>query len=168
MTNHLRPTILALLAACGASATPATSTSATSTPATEPHTPQQSTRGDGADPRCSGRNTFCSLTGCGDGKTLCLTVMVDTKAVIKEVITTNRALFSRCYESYLDIDPKAEGTVRTVFIVDAHGAVPQASAVGIDSSVETCMVAALETLTFPELAGHPTTVRYPFTFHRAP
>lgn len=109
---------------------------------------------------------MCSLTGCGDGKTLCVEVLTDVKAVVRDVIADNRALFSRCYEAYLGIDPAAEGTVRTVFRVDAHGAVPEATAVGIHHSVEACVVAALETLTFPELTNHPTIVRYPFVFHR--
>jgi hypothetical protein len=78
------------------------------------------------------------------------------------------ALFIRCYEDYRHIDPAAEGTVQAQFTVDARGVVAAATATGIHPSVDACMVAALRTLTFPELAGRTTNVAYPFVFRRQP
>lgn len=161
----------ALLAACGASSPPPAPPAAVpplpELPASEPQIqPHAQPPRAALEPHCGDAYTFCSLTGCGDGKTLCETIAMDEQRFIKDIVHGKRALFSRCFADYLKLDPTADGIVRTRFTIDAQGAVAVATATGIHPSVEACVVTALRTLRFADLAGRTTEVSYPFVFHR--
>ena len=148
MTSHLRTTIVALLrrvrsriaATRGAFRAAAPRAAGLGAAEIRPHArPPRAA----LEPHCGDAYTFCSLTGCGDGKTLCETIAMDEQAFIKDIVHNNRARFSRCFADYLRVDPTADGIVETRFTIDAEGAVAgAATATGIHPSVEACVVTA--------------------------
>jgi TonB family protein len=84
---------------------------------------------------------------------------------VDRVIATSRPRFRSCYNTALNSDPGAEGTVKLAISIDATGAV---SAVKVVSStapaaVASCVTAAVKSLQFkpPKSAG---TVTVPLVF----
>ncbi len=90
----------------------------------------------------------------------------------QRIIGNHRERFRSCYDAALAKDEGIKGRVTLVWVLDPNGAVregahidPAASDIE-DEFLETCLVSALNTLTFPpSKRGMDSSVRYPFQFN---
>jgi hypothetical protein len=90
-------------------------------------------------------------------------------AIVRRVLRRYAQHFTYCYEKQLLANAKLAGKLVTKFDIDSEGKVTNASAAGIDSEVESCVVRMLSRVDFPKpKAGAHVTVTYPMTFDPPP
>jgi hypothetical protein len=91
------------------------------------------------------------------------------KELIRRAIKQKRNQLRHCYEKQLLVQRDLEGTVTTVFMINAQGAVVSVQASGLDSDpVESCVASTIKSIQFPKpAAGGLHKVTYPFHFRPA-
>lgn len=90
------------------------------------------------------------------------------KSIISRVVRRSLPRLRHCYETQLRRNPNLDGTVVARFAIDGQGAVINASAQGINATMETCVVGVLKTLRFPKPpSGGLVVVSYPLVFKPA-
>ena len=87
--------------------------------------------------------------------------------VIQRIVRQQFGRFRACYEAGLRSNPDLQGRVSIRFVIDANGSVTTSANGGSDlpdSSVVSCVVAAVRGLAFPQPEGGVVTVVYPINF----
>jgi hypothetical protein len=87
--------------------------------------------------------------------------------VVGRILRQNGARFRKCYQAGLEKNPRLAGTVRVKFVIDRAGDVATAMNGGSDiddQGVVSCILHAVQNITFPQPDGGIVTVVYPMTF----
>jgi len=87
--------------------------------------------------------------------------------VTKRIVRQNFGRLRFCYESGLQKNPKLAGTVVVKFVIGRDGTVSNATAQSStlgDATVDSCVVRAFSSFTFPAPENGIVTVTYPITF----
>jgi outer membrane biosynthesis protein TonB len=87
-------------------------------------------------------------------------------ALVRRLVRKNLAKVQYCFEKRRVAKPELAGTVTVRFVIDAGGAVKNASGSGLgDSEVETCAAEVMASTTFPTPSpGSEVAVSMPFTY----
>jgi len=90
----------------------------------------------------------------------------DVGAVVQRYIKRYRDRIGYCYERELLAKPDLAGTVNVAFLLNADGAVLNATADGVDPAVSSCIGDVVRNIKFPRLADSGTfQIKYPFILH---
>ncbi len=88
-----------------------------------------------------------------------------SRSEIQHVIAEHRSHIRHCYEKELAKAPQLEGRVDISFVIGADGSVLSSKADGLDPNVASCLLAVIDSMTFPEpKGGGIVKVSYPFVF----
>lgn len=90
-------------------------------------------------------------------------------AVIRRLIRQRLAEVRRCYEEALTRDPKLQGKLVLRFAIETDGSVVDAGVEqGVDATVDDCVKAVFESMSFPRPKGGRVVVSYPLVFRSNP
>lgn len=85
------------------------------------------------------------------------------KAIIRRHIRRNIQKLTYCYVKQLQVKPNLQGTVTAKFVIGADGHVTSSTAMGVDSTVASCIATVIGKISFPEPeGGGKVDVSYPF------
>jgi hypothetical protein len=115
--------------------------------------------------------TICGFTVPADMTTFkgCAAPMVRGRLppeAIQRVVRQNQGRFRLCFEQALLAQPTLSGRIETKFVIGRDGSVTTASegASDLPADVNTCVVRAFASLSFPKPEGGIVTVVYPLAF----
>jgi hypothetical protein len=91
------------------------------------------------------------------------------KAIIRRYLKRNLRKLSACYEQGLLALPKLAGTLEARFVITHEGKVAEATAIGVDPGVASCVADVIKAIEFPRPGGDGDVhVSYPVTLSPGP